>query len=166
MSNPDHQIVVKDISTKVNNPRVDLMKDDVIRKPFIFKGYKSEEDRIKDAIYNNRLLYNLPDYPDFKKKISVDNKNKENEINEAKNTIYNFNIDIPKKYKTINTNESNEFDSKKRISISNTIQHRRRKSIYNSNQDEEPNIVEEKDNSLKKEKKVKTNVDILRRFSI
>ena len=52
MSNPEHQIVVKDITTKVNNPRVDLMKDEVMQKPFIFKGYKSEDDRIKDAIYN------------------------------------------------------------------------------------------------------------------
>ena len=170
MSNPDHQIVVKDISTKVNNPRVDLMKDEVIRKPFIFKGYKSEEDRIKDAIYNNRLLFNLPDYPDFKKKNSAENKDNENEINEAKTTIYNFNVDIPKKFKTINTDEINEFDSKKRVSISNTIQpRRRRKSIYNSNQDEESNNiekVEEKDNLLKTEKKVKTNIDILRKFSI
>jgi len=172
MSNPDHQIVVKDITTKVNNPRADLMKDEVIRKPFIFKGYKSEEDRIKDAIYNNRLLYNLPDYSDFKKKNSVDNKDNENEVNEAKNTVYNFNIDIPKKFQTINTNEINDFDTKKRESISNTIQpRRRRKSIFNSNQDDESNNVEnveekEKDNLLKKEKKVKTNINILRKFSI
>lgn len=172
MSNPDHQIVVKDITTKVNNPRAELMKDEVIRKPFIFKGYKSEEDRIKDAIYNNRLLYNLPDYQDFKKKNSVENKDNENEVNEAKNTVYNFNIDIPKKFQTINTNEINDLDSKKRESISNTIQpRRRRKSIFNSNQDDESNIVEnveekEKDNLLKTEKKVKTNVNVLRKFSI
>lgn len=172
MSNPDHQIVVKDITTKVNNPRADLMKDEAIRKPFIFKGYKSEEDRIKDAIYNNRLLYNLPDYSDFKKKNSVDNKDNKNEVNEAKNTVFNFNIDIPKKFQTINTNEINDFDSKKRESISNTIQpRRRRKSIFNSNQDDESNNVEnveekEKDNLLKKEKKVKTNINILRKFSI
>ena len=172
MSNPDHQIVVKDITTKVNNPRADLMKDKVIRKPFIFKGYKSEEDRIKEAIYNNRLLYNLPDYQEFKKKNSVDKKDNENEVNEAKNTVYNFNIDIPKKFQTINTNEINDLDSKKRESISNTIQPRRgRKSTFNSNQDDESNNVEnaeekEKDNLLKKEKKVKTNVNILRKFSI
>ena len=176
MSNPEHQIVIKDITTKVNNPRVDLMKDEVIRKPFIFKGYKSEEDRIKDAIYNNRLLYNLPDYPDFKKKNSVENKDNENEVNEAKNTVYNFNIDIPKQFKIINVNEVNEFDSKKRESISNTIQpRRRRKSIFNLNQDESNNLEnveekeKEKDNLLKKEKKekkVKTNIDILRKFSI
>ena len=169
MSNPEHQIVVKDITTKVNNPRVDLMKDEVIRKPFIFKGYKSEKDRIKDAIYNNRLLFNLPDYPDFKKKNSNENKDNEKEINEAKTIVYNFNIDIPKKFKTINTNESNEIDSKKRVSISNIIQPRRRKSIYNLNQDDELNNVEnveEKDNLLKKDKKVKTNINILRKFSL
>ena len=62
MTNPDHKIIIKDISKKVNNTRNDLMKDSIIKKPFIFKGYKSEEDRIKDTVYNNKLLYNIPDY--------------------------------------------------------------------------------------------------------
>ena len=83
MKNPEYKIVINDISSKVTNPREELMKEteSKIRKPFIFKGYKSEADRIKDVVYNNRLLYNLPDYPDtqserlHKEKSSINSNN-------------------------------------------------------------------------------------------
>ena len=41
-----------------------MQKEKEIQKPFIFKGYTTEEDRIKDAIKRNRFLFNLPDYDD------------------------------------------------------------------------------------------------------
>ena len=102
MRNPDYKIVINDISSKITNPREELMKEKEsnLLKPFIFKGYKSEADRIKDAVYNNRLLYNLPDYPDEQsERIS-----KEKSAKNKKDIIYNFNINIPQKYNTINNN--------------------------------------------------------------
>lgn len=62
MTNPDTKIEIKDISGKINSARRRLYDEKELKKPFIFKGYKTEEDRIKDTIKNNRYLYNLPDY--------------------------------------------------------------------------------------------------------
>jgi len=100
MTHPEYKIIIKDVSSKITNPREELMKDSKIRKPFIFKGYTSEEDRIKDVVYNNRLLYNLPDYPDFHS----------HRLNKEKtpiqdNITYNFNISLPKRLKTINSGD-------------------------------------------------------------
>ena len=50
------------------------------------KGYKSEADRIKDVVYNNRLLHNLPDYPDTQR----ERLHKEKSSNNTNNIIYNF----------------------------------------------------------------------------
>ena len=119
MTNPEHQIKIKDISVKVNNTRDELMKDYIIRKPFIFKGYKSEEDRIKDAVYNNRLLFNLPDYPDFQSERLGKNKNKEK--NQIKNIVYNFNLEIPKKFKTINSEEDIGIINKENYLLNNNL---------------------------------------------
>ena len=103
MRNPEYKIVINDISSKITNPREELMKEKEsnLLKPFIFKGYKSEADRIKDAVYNNRLLYNLPDYPDEQSERISKEKSEKNK----KDIIYNFNINIPQKYNTINNND-------------------------------------------------------------
>ena len=144
MINPEHKIIIKDISKKVNNTRKDLMKDNIIRKPFIFKGYKSEEDRIKDAVYNNKLLYNIPDYPSPRSNNMKKDKNKDN----SKDIIYNFNIDIQQRYNTINNNINDNsktnnklIDSKRKVSMSdvNIFHPKRRKSIYNMEIDSEDN---------------------------
>ncbi len=47
MANPSSQIVITDITEKVNNCRQELMNESKLQKPFIFKGYISEQDRIK-----------------------------------------------------------------------------------------------------------------------
>ena len=67
MTHPGNEIVVQD-NTKVESCREDLMKESKIPKPFIFKGYKTEKDRIEDTVRNNRYLYNLPDDVDVKQK--------------------------------------------------------------------------------------------------
>ena len=54
MTNPLSQIVINDITEKVNNCREELMNESKMQKPFIFKGYLSEQDRINDAVKNNR----------------------------------------------------------------------------------------------------------------
>ena len=69
MSNPDTRIKIRDLTDKILNPKVDLLEDKEIQKPFIFKGYTSELDRIKDTVNNNRYLYNLPDYDEVVKKV-------------------------------------------------------------------------------------------------
>ena len=77
MSNPSNQIVITDITEKIDNCRQELMNESKMQKPFIFKGYTSELDRINDTVKNNRLLYNLPDYPDKKLIKSQSKKNVE-----------------------------------------------------------------------------------------
>ena len=77
MTNPSNQIVITDITEKIDNCRQELMNESKMQKPFIFKGYTSELDRINDTVKNNRLLYNLPDYPDKKLIKSQSKKNVE-----------------------------------------------------------------------------------------
>ena len=92
MSNPSNQIVITDITEKVNNCRQELMNESKMQKPFIFKGYISEQDRINDTIKNNRILFNIPDYPETKKNNSANkDKSKDNSFNEKKPKI-NFHI--------------------------------------------------------------------------
>ena len=97
MAKQENQVKIKDISKKINNTREELMKSYVIKKPFIINGYKSEEERIKNEIYNNRLLFNLPDYSDFHHNSLEKNYNKNKFIK------YDFNIEIPKKKETLNS---------------------------------------------------------------
>ena len=73
MANPSSQVVIKDVTEKIDNCRLELMNESKLQKPFVFKGYLSEIDRINDTVKNNRLLFNLPDYPEEKKD---KNKNK------------------------------------------------------------------------------------------
>ena len=61
MTLPQNKIVVQDITEKIDNPRQKMYNQRIKRKPFIFKGYTTELDRIKDTIKNNRYLYNLPE---------------------------------------------------------------------------------------------------------
>ena len=68
MVNPSSQIVIKDITEKVINCRQELMNESDLQKPFIFKGYITEQDRINDTVKNNKLLFNLPDFPEEKEK--------------------------------------------------------------------------------------------------
>ena len=71
MSNPSTKIEIKDVTERVDNPKVDLIKTKEIQKPFIFKGYTCELDRIKDTVRNNQYLYNLPDYDKIIKKKNI-----------------------------------------------------------------------------------------------
>ena len=61
MTLPENKIVVQDVTEKIDNPREKMYNQRIKKKPFIFKGYKTELDRIKDTIRNNRYLYNLPE---------------------------------------------------------------------------------------------------------
>ena len=56
MTIPEHQICIHDAS-EIKYPFRN--KEQKYQKPFIFKGYKTEEDRIKDTLKQNRFLYNI-----------------------------------------------------------------------------------------------------------
>lgn len=131
MKNPEYKIVIKDISSKITNSREEFLKDNKIRKPFIFKGYTTEADRIKDVVYNNRLLYNLPDYPDTQS----DRLNKEKTPNEAIDIKYNFNINIPKIIKTNNSHDDiNEIvNNDQKTNNINVIQNKNNDNLANLN---------------------------------
>ena len=89
MTIPQNKITIKDGSKKIFNTRDEVLDDGDLKKPFVFKGYKTEADRIKNTVKNNRYLYNLPDYD----KILLSNKKKlEPKINNS--TVYNFQPDI------------------------------------------------------------------------
>ena len=98
MANPSTQIVINDITEKVINCRQELMNESQMQKPFVFRGYTNELDRINDTIKYNKLLFNLPDYPEEKKNRSksIDkNNDKDNSIKENPPKI-NFNIEKEK----------------------------------------------------------------------
>ena len=72
MVNPDTKIIIKDITEKIETSRSKLMSESPsTKKPFVFKGYITERDRIKQNASNIRYLHNLSDYN------SKSNKNKE-----------------------------------------------------------------------------------------
>jgi hypothetical protein len=103
MANPSSQIIINDVTEKVENCRQELMNQSRMQKPFIFKGYTSEQDKINDTVKNNKLLFNLPDYPDTKKNKSSD---KDKSL-KPKGPIINFHIfeDVKKKEKEKEENE-------------------------------------------------------------
>lgn len=138
MTNPSSQIVITDITEKVNNCRQELMNESKMQKPFIFKGYITEQDRINDTVKNNKLLFNLPDYPDNR---SSKSNSKEKEKEEPPKI--NFHIETEsEKNKTINNtpikianpNVSLEIASSKEIKSPLKYTYKRRMSITEKNQ--------------------------------
>ena len=85
MTIPEHQICVQDASERKYPFR---NKEQQYQKPFIFKGYKTEEDRIKETLNQNGFLYNI--IQDSKKKKEKEKEKKSLSDNEDK-----FNFDIP-----------------------------------------------------------------------
>ncbi len=105
MTIPEHKIVVNDESNKYYPFRE---KSNKIEKPFIFKGYKNEIERIKDSIKKNGYSFKYP--------ISMDNI-KINNTDNQKEDIYDFNIQNP---------DSNTIDVHRKI--------RRRSSLFSPEQ--------------------------------
>jgi hypothetical protein len=82
MTIPGHQILINDNSEKKYPFRNDNTK---LKKPFIFKGYKTEEERIKETIKSYKSLYGISNDQNIK------SPNLKTEINEEED-IYNFDI--------------------------------------------------------------------------
>ena len=92
MNNPETKIEIKDYEGRINNPKTEMSEEKEIQKPFIFKGYTTEEDRIKDSVKRNRYLFNLPDYDEL---LSTNNSFKK--INKKRiNTTSNISNDRDK----------------------------------------------------------------------
>ena len=85
MTLPNHKIEVKDLSKKGIIFREEVLKGGRNKKPFIFKGYKTEEDRINETIKNNRYLFNYPEKEDSKISKTI----------EEKEDVFNFDIPNP-----------------------------------------------------------------------
>ena len=45
MTLPEHTIRVRDLTSKALNSKEEILRSGKIKKPFIFKGYKTEKDR-------------------------------------------------------------------------------------------------------------------------
>ena len=83
MTIPEHQIIINDNSEKKYPFRNEINK---IKTPFIFKGYKTEEERIKESIKSYKSLYGISDDQNIKNQILKTEKNEEEDI---------YNFDIP-----------------------------------------------------------------------
>ena len=97
MTIPEKKVTIDDITKKVTNARDDILSEGGLKKPFYFKGYLNENERIKETIKNNRYLYNFSEEePQIKKKkfrskIKTENNIKSNEnLNSVKLLKNNF----------------------------------------------------------------------------
>ena len=114
MANPSSQVVIKDVTEKIDNCRLELMNESKLQKPFVFKGYLSEIDRINDTVKNNRLLFNLPDYPEEKKD---KNKNKSSYDNLKPKIDFHINDNKKSLDEEKDKEKDNEFENNRYRSI-------------------------------------------------
>ena len=94
MTLPNHKIEIMDLTEKAKNYREESLKNDTGLKPFIFKGFKTEADRVKEAIRNNSFLYKAPS---INKKTNLKKIQNQEEINDL-----NFSNSENAKIKKIN----------------------------------------------------------------
>ena len=155
MANPSSQIIINDVTEKVENCRQELMNQSKMQKPFIFKGYTSEQDRINDTVKNNRILFNLPDYPDTKKNKSSG----KDKSSKPKGPIINYHI-----FEDVKKKEKEEDEKKRNNTIESTIaNHDHKDSNDNKNNKEPSKPTFKRRMSLSEKNKIN---DIIRRDSI
>ena len=94
MTNPDTKIIINDLTKNMNKSPKESFYEIKNRKPFIFKGYRNEIDRIKNTIRDNQFLYNYPDYPDYKKIKSLSPRNNKVNSRSINNIINDENVNI------------------------------------------------------------------------
>ena len=68
MINPETQVTINDnTNNNINDEVTKKNKDAFIqKKPFIFKGYTNEKERIKEHIKNNQFLNGINEYDSIK----------------------------------------------------------------------------------------------------
>ena len=101
MTLPNHKIEIMDLTEKAKNYREESLKNDTGLKPFIFKGFKTEADRIKEAIRNNSFLYKTPSINKKKNLTKINNKEEINDLNISNSENAKMNINYMIKNKII-----------------------------------------------------------------
>ena len=171
MTNPSSQIVITDITEKVNNCRQELMNESKMQKPFIFKGYTNEQDRINDTIRNHKLLFNLPDYPDTKKNKSA-SKDKDRSFKEIPPKI-NFHIfeNEKEKNKTILTtpikkeNPNLSLDASRKAGKINRLKYNYKKRMSTTEKNQIKALIK-KDSILQPQMRFTARTDLERVYDI
>ena len=89
MINPETQVTINDSTNNKNSNEVTNKDKDMFiqKKPFIFKGYTNEKERIIEHIKNNQYLNGIYEY-DNEKKIKENKENPKNKI--FKNVIKSY----------------------------------------------------------------------------
>ena len=90
-----------DLTEKAKNYREESLKNDTGLKPFIFKGFKTEADRVKEAIRNNSFLYKAPSINKKKNLTKINNKEEINDLNISNSENAKMNINYMIKNKII-----------------------------------------------------------------
>ena len=173
MINPETQVTINDnTNNNINDEVTKKNKDAFIqKKPFIFKGYTNEKERIKEHIKNNQFLNGINEYN------SIKNKKEKNKL--FKNILKNNRHKIISPLSKLDlSNQSPSIDKSINLSQSNNISviiHKlfpsnklkpkyNLKSLFNS-QNSKNKIIIKKIKSLSKEKNKQKNFQELNQIT-
>lgn len=163
MINPETQVTINDSTNNKNSNEVTNKDKDMFiqKKPFIFKGYTNEKERIIEHIKNNQYLNGIYEY-DNEKKIKENKENPKNKLlkyaiksNRLKITSplskMNFNNKNPSIDKPINLSQSNNISViKNKLFPGKLTTKYNLKSLFNS-KDSKNKLIIRKIKSLSKE---------------
>ena len=173
MINPETQVTINDnTNNNINDEATKKNKDAFIqKKPFIFKGYTNEKERIKEHIKNNQFLNGINEYD------SIKNKKEKNKLfkNILKNNRHKIisplsKLDLSNKSpsidKSINLSQSNNISVIiHKLFPSNKLKPKYNlKSLFNS-QNSKNKIIIKKIKSLSKEKNKQKNFQELNQIT-
>ena len=173
MINPETQITINDsTNNNINDEITKKNKDAFIqKKPFIFKGYTNEKERIKEHIKNNQFLNGINEYD------SIKNRKEKNKL--FKNILKNNRHKIISPLSKLDlSNQSPSIDKSINLSQSNNISviiHKlfpsnklkpkyNLKSLFNS-RDSKNKIIIKKIKSLSKENNKQKNFQELNQIN-
>ena len=173
MINPETQVTINDnTNNNINDEVTKKNKDAFIqKKPFIFKGYTNEKERIKEHIKNNQFLNGINEYDSIKTK-KEKNKLFKNIIKSHRQKIISplSKLDLSNKSpsidKSINLSQSNNISVIiHKLFPSNKLKPKYNlKSLFNS-RDSKNKIIIKKIKSLSKEKNKQKNFQELNQIT-
>ena len=173
MINPETQVTINDnTNNNINDEVTKKNKDAFIqKKPFIFKGYTNEKERIKEHIKNNQFLNGINEYDSIKTK-KEKNKLFKNILKNNRHKIISplSKLDLSNKSpsidKSINLSQSNNISVIiHKLFPSNKLKQKYNlKSLFNS-RDSKNKIIIKKIKSLSKEKNKQKNFQELNQIT-
>ena len=173
MINPETQVTINDnTNNNINDEVTKKNKDAFIqKKPFIFKGYTNEKERIKEHIKNNQFLNGINEYDSIKTK-KEKNKLFKNILKNNRHKIISplSKLDLSNKSpsidKSINLSQSNNISVIiHKLFPSNKLKPKYNlKSLFNS-QNSKNKIIIKKIKSLSKEKNKQKNFQELNQIT-